>query len=148
MSITGVAEQAEQLSRRRARMLPVLAIFYLTQQAAFFSNPDAGRPVDHVRVGAWVAMSLVLLFAMLTGGSWFRRPEVRALLNDEGSRAHRADALGFGFVAAMLSGIALYVLSIASEVTTREAIHLIVSIGIAAALIRLGFLERRAHRGG
>jgi hypothetical protein len=28
----------------------------------------------------------------------------------------------------------------------RESIHIIMSLGIAAALIRWGYLERRAHR--
>ena len=31
-------------------------------------------------------------------------------------------------------------------VTAREAIHIILSIGLGAALIRFGMLERRAHR--
>ena len=86
--------------------------------------------------------------ALVTGGGWLRRPEVRAMLNDEVSQAHRATALSFGFVAAMLTGIVLYVVNTATDVSTREAIHLIVSIGIAAALIRFGLLERRAHQGG
>lgn len=147
MTTATTAEQAERLSRRRARLFPILAIFYLVQQLAFFSSPPGERGVDHVRIGAWVAMSLVLLLALMTGGSWLRGKEVRAILNDEVSRAHRADALGVGFVAATLTGIALYLLLPLGPVTTREAIHLIVSIGIFGALLRFGMLERRAHQG-
>ena len=53
------AEQADFLSRRRARMLPLLAAIYLTQQASFFLAGDGDRTVDHVKVGAWLLLSLV-----------------------------------------------------------------------------------------
>jgi hypothetical protein len=33
-------------------------------------------------------------------------------------------------------------------VSARETIHLLVTVGIAAALLRFAFLERRAHRDG
>jgi hypothetical protein len=33
-------------------------------------------------------------------------------------------------------------------VTGREAVHIIMSFGIAAALLRWGLLEKRAHRDG
>ena len=47
---------------------------------------------------------------------------------------------------AILSAIALYMVSIFSPVSAREAIHVIVSLGIGAALVRFGMLERRAFR--
>ena len=144
---SNMAAQVERLSRRRARMLPVLAVFYLAQQVSYLSQPeDSGRPVDHFRIGAWVMMSVVLLAGLVTGGFWLRDPKMRAILNDEGSRAHRADALGTGFVVATATGIVLYVVNSFSPMTSRETIHLVVSLGIVAALIRFGYLERRAHR--
>lgn len=138
-------EQADRLGRRRARMLPVLAIFFLIQQTAFFSNPPAERAVDHVRIGAWVVMSAAILFALYTGGSWFRSAPVRAMLNDEATRANRAVAMQWGFSAAIVAGILIYVFQGVAQFTTREAIHLIVTAGLVAALIRFGMLERRAH---
>ena len=47
------------------------------------------------------------------------------------------------FILAMLAGIILYVVGTAFPMTDREVIHLIVSVGIGAALIRFGMLERR-----
>ena len=138
-------ETADRLSRRRARMLPVLGIFFLTQQAAFFSNPPGERAVDHVRIGAWVLMTGVLLAALVTGGAWFRSHEVRDLLNDEVTRAHRAAALSFGFVATIVTGMLLYVFEPVTRFSTHEVLHLVVSAGIVAALVRFGMLERRAH---
>ena len=148
MTETSLSEQAERLTKRRARMLPVLAALYFAQQASFFSSPLRDRPVDHFKIGAWVVLSLVLLAALVTGGFWSRKRELREMLDDESSRAHRADALGTGFVVAMVTGIILYVVGTVSKVSAREAIHLIVSLGIAAALVRFGWLERRALRDG
>ena len=126
-------------------MLPVLAIFYLAQQVAFFNSLNGERLVDHFRIGAWVALSTVLLAGVVTGGFWFRKPELRAMLNDELNRAHRADALRIGFILAMLTGIVLYVVGTAIALSDREVIHLIVSVGIGAAVIRFGMLERRGE---
>jgi hypothetical protein len=142
---------AERLSRRRARVIPVLAVLLISQQATFLTDTtalDAARNVDVVRLSAWVVLSLVLLFALWTGGSWLQRKAVRELLNDEVTRAHRGDALSLGFLCAMLAAIGIYVLSMAEPIHVREALHLVVSTGIAVALLRFGFLERRAHRVG
>ncbi|HYD23920.1 MAG TPA: hypothetical protein VEB68_03925 [Croceibacterium sp.] len=141
------AERADRLSRRRARMLPLLAVFFLTQQAAFFlegSGGDAGRTVDHVKLGAWLLLSGVLLAALWTGGFWLQKREVRDLMDDEVTRGHRAAALSLGFLVAMLTAIALYLVDLFEPMTARMAIHLVVTAGIAAALLRFGLLERRA----
>ena len=147
---TSDVEQAERLGRRRARMLPLLAVIFLTQQISFFASESerasaAVRTVDHVKFGAWLVLSLVLLAALYTGGFWLRRREVRALMDDEITRQHRAAALSLGFLVAMLTAIGLYLVDMAEPVGTRVAIHLIVTLGIGAALIRFGLLERRAH---
>lgn len=143
-------ELAERLSRKRARMLPFLAIIYITQQASFFAAdaPDGVRPVDHVKIGAWLVLSLVLLLALVTNGFWLQRPEIRALMNDESTRANRASAMTTGFIFAMAGGMALYFLIQLEPVTARVAIHIILSLGLGAALVRFGMLERRAHRDG
>ena len=53
-----------------------------------------------------------------------------------------------GFVAGMLGGIVLYLVDQFEAVHAREAIHMILSLGIGAALLRFGMLERRAHQDG
>ena len=137
--------QADRLARRRARALIVLAIFYIGQQLTFLSSPPGERLVDHFKIGAWAVMSAVLLAALVTGGFWTRKQALREMINDELSRAHRSDALAVGFVLAMLTGIILYVVGTAIPMSDREVIHLIVSVGIGAALVRFGILERRGH---
>jgi hypothetical protein len=141
-------EIADRLGRRRARMLPVLAIFFLMQQTAYFSRPDTGRTVDHFRVSAWIVLSVVMLALLISGGAWFRPASVRALLEDEVTRAHRAKAFETGFIATMVAAIALYFFSLFEPLSGRDAVHLLLSVGIACALLRFGMLERRSHRDG
>lgn len=142
-------ETADRLTRRRARTLPVLAIIFITQQASYFAGQMEGhRAVDNVRIGAWLVLSIVLLLALTTGGFWFKPKHIRALMDDEVTRANRADALRVGFLATMLGGIALYFVSYYETISGREAIHAMVSFGLVAALVRFGMLERRAFKDG
>jgi magnesium-transporting ATPase (P-type) len=140
-----ISEKAERLSMRRARALPALAVIFLAQQASYLGMPGhSDRPVDHVKIGAWIALSIVLLAGLATGGAWFRPRAVRELVNDESTRAHRLTGYAYGFWAAMIAAILLYVLNMFEPLTGRDAVHVIVTAAIAAALIRFGILERRA----
>jgi hypothetical protein len=143
-----VAEKADFLSRRRARMLPALAIIFLSQQASFFSQMSGSGHVsaEKAKISAWLVLSVVLLFGLATKGFWLERKEVRDLIDDENTRANRNEAMRWGFLFAMGSAIAVYILTMVELVTGREAIHIVMSFGIAAALLRWGMLERRAHR--
>ena len=144
MTDRSAAEQAEELSLRRARVLPLLVLIYVTQQFSYFSQTQTERLVDHVKIGAWVVLSLVLLAALSTKGFWFHRQEVRDLIDDESTRSHRREAMVWGFLASMLVAILLYLVAMFEAVTPREVIHLIVSLGLGAAIIRFGMLEMRA----
>ena len=137
------AELADRLTRRRARVSPVLAILFITQQGAYLANAGAGN-AGQVKLGAWVVLSVVLLVALATGGGWLRSREVRALMNDETTRAHRASAVVLGFWATMITGVILFVLAAFRLFDVRDAIHIMMTVGIASALIRFASLERRA----
>ena len=140
------AEEAERLSRKRAGMMPVLGVLLIVQQGIFFTDEDTHRLVDQIRTTGWLALAAVILAALVTGGYWFKSREVRALMDDDVTRANRASALTLGFVMAIATAIALYAIEafVPGSVTTREAIHVIVTIGLFGALLRFGLLERRS----
>ena len=149
MTTSSDVETADRLSRRRSRLLPVLALVFISGQAMYFGNASqALRTVDTVRISAWLVWSIVLLVLLATGGGFFRSKAVRALMEDEVTIEHRRRGLATGFWAAMLSAIVIYPLSIWEPVTAREAIHIVLTAGIGAALLRFGFLERRALKDG
>jgi len=142
-------ERADRLSQRRARMLPVLAIVFLTQQATFFlQTSGTDLAVERVKMSAWLVLSIVLLAALTTKSFWLEPRAVRDLMEDENTRANRSEAMRWGFLFAMGAAIGVYVLGMFEAVTGREAVHIIMTFGIAAALLRWGILERRAHANG
>jgi uncharacterized membrane protein len=144
---TSEIETADRLSRRRAKMFPILAVIFIAQQASFFSQPDGARLVDNVKIGAWVVLSIVLLLALATGGFWLKPRRIRQLMEDDLTRSNRASALSFGFLVTMAGGLLLYVLVSFEPLTARESIHLLTTLGIAAGLLRFAYLERRDFRG-
>jgi hypothetical protein len=150
MDERSISERADLLSRRRARMLPALAIIYITQQASYLTirSGPAYRAVDQVKISAWLVLSAVLLAAISTNGFWLQPREVRSMIDDEVTRANRRDAMCFGFVFGMLTCIAIYFITMFEPVNGRDAVHIVMSNGLGAALIRWGWLEYRAHRDG
>jgi hypothetical protein len=142
-------EIADRLVRRRARMMPALAAMFIAQQASYFTGTrmdDGTRLVNHVAIAGWLTLSIVLLVGLATGGGWFKSAPVRALISDESTRANRAEAFRIGFLVTMIAALALYVLSLFEPLGVREAIHILMTAGIATALLRFGMLERRALR--
>ena len=134
-------EKADTISRRRAHYLPFLAVLLLAQQSLFISGD--GRAVTLVQTVAWIVLALIVLFAIVTGGNWFASARVRALANDEVTRANRAKAIERGFVAAMLTAILVFAISPIEPITAQRAAHLIVSIGLAVTLLVFGLEERK-----
>lgn len=144
------AAKAEELTRRRARMLPFLALIYFSQQATYLSmtSDTAHRAVSTVKISMWLVLSALLLAALATKGFWFQPREVRDLIDDENTRANRFDAMRMGFLSAMVAAMIIYVLTLFEAVTARDTVHIVLSVGIGVALIRWGLLERRALRDG
>ena len=138
-------EAADRISRRRSRLFLVQAVLFIAWQANFFMGfaAEPMRTVDTVKVSAWFVWVLALLLLLATGGGLLRRPDLRALLNDEFTRANRAKACIAGFWAAMASGILIYFIDLFEPVDAREAMHLLFSITIAVALITFAVRERR-----
>lgn len=149
MSERTIAEKAERLTQKRARMLPFLAVIFLSQQATYFSSAGKGPDAaETVKMSAWLVLSVILVAALTTKGFWLQPKQVRDLVDDENTRANRLDAMWWGFLLAMAACVGVYIDTMFEAVSGREAVHIVMSFGIAAGLIRWGVLERRAHRDG
>lgn len=128
-----------------------MAILFVAQQSSYFLGFGAGtgdRQIHHVQLVSWLALSAIMLLVLTTGGAWFHRREVRRLANDEATQAQRNAALAIGFIASMVTCMIVYLVSMSVSMQGREAVHLVMSIGIATALLRFAFLERRATQNG
>jgi hypothetical protein len=150
-SNASASEIAERAQRRRNRMLWLAPMLFFIWQGAFFSSyasPHAPlRTVEIVSLGSHLFLGLVLLFLLATGGGWRYGKAVRALLDDESTRAHRAQAYAAGFWALTLCVAALYATAPFVRLATGEIAHILLSVAVAVPALRFVMLERRADRG-
>jgi hypothetical protein len=146
------AERIEALQRRRTRLTFFQGIMFLVWQANFLVLDDKVSPareaVSRVKVATYIVWAVLLLAFLATGGNWWLSREVRAILNDETTRAHRHRALTMGFWAAMGAAIACYVVTLIEPLATQGVIHIVLTAGLSVALIAFGVLERRAQAYG
>jgi cation transport ATPase len=147
MSAETDIEIADRGTRSRARVLVTSAIFFIAMQVSHYGQFNGTRGVDQVKISAWFVWAIALLVVLATGGGFFKGRGVRALMNDESTRAHRTQAFVWGFWAAMAGAILLYGITMIDPTTTaRDAIHLILTFGVGVAILRFGILERRAQK--
>jgi len=141
---TATAQLADRLAWKRARLAQATAfVFVATQAASFRDDAPLNRP-QTLHLAVWLCWVAVLLALLATGGALLRGKRMRALLNDETTRDHQLRAMAWGFWSAILVALAIYVLSFFSEVSGREGVRLVITFGIALALIRFGALEKKA----
>jgi hypothetical protein len=139
-------ERADRISRRRARLFPVLAILFIAGQPLYFAR--IGYGVADLQGALWLGWALILLAALAFAGGRFAGAAVRDMVEDEVSRANRLRAYATGFWAASLSTVALFAFSLFDNLKAQESLHIILTAGIGAALLRFGALERRALADG
>jgi len=146
------AERIERLQKRRTRIFLVEALLFAIWQVNYFAAIPAPKPLatslETMKVSAYVVWAVALLVALATGGGFRYGREVRAILNDETTRDHRRRGLECGFWAAMGVALICYALSIFEPISARIVIHLILSGGLATALLTFVYLERRAQADG
>lgn len=138
------AQLADRIAWGRARAAQVLAfVFVATQAGSFDDRLPMDRP-ETLHLSAWICWAVLLLVFLAFAGGLLRGPRIRALLNDETTRDHRLRAMAWGFWSAILVALAIYVASFFTEMSVREGVRLVITFGIALALIRFGALEKKA----
>jgi cytochrome b561 len=142
-------EIAERAQRRRNKMLWVPILFFIWQGAYFsgYARPHTPiRAVELVSLGSHLLLGVVLLVLLATGGGWRYSKAVRAMLDDESTRAHRGEAYAWGFWALALCILALYVAAPFVRLELGEVAHILLSVAVAVPALRFVMLERRADR--
>jgi len=148
MESRNLVEIADRNSRKRAIIVAAAAIVFVAGQAmggpAFTDTAD--RALHNMRTGAW-ALNVVLLLAFLaTGGGLLNNPQIRALVNDEVSRANYRTSIVAGFWVAMTSALVLYLVPAFATLTARQTLYLVLTLSVAVASLSFAYLELRAHR--
>ncbi len=146
MSSNVPVEAADRLSRRRAIVIVVAVVAFLGGQIVarpYFVNDSS----DHaLRLIMWGANAGLLLVVLATGGCLLRGKNVRRLMNDEVTAGHQRSSVISGFWVAMATALLLGVIPGAERVNAREAMYVVVTASVAAALLVFSYLEIRALR--
>lgn len=138
-------EIADQLSRRRPIGIAVAtAVFLMIQLVAppFFDG--GGDQGSSLRVTFWAINAVVLLALLATRGGLIYRRRVRTLVNDDITRNNHRTALVAGHWVAMTVALGVFIAAGLKSLTAREAVYLIVTPSLVAALFLFSYLERRA----
>ena len=146
--MTSQTDLADRIAWGRARAAPVMAMVFVASQGASFRDELPLNRPQTLHLAAWIVWAAALLMFLAVGGGLFRGARIRALLNDETTLDHRRRALAFGFWGAMGTAALIYVLTFFEPLSAREAVRLVVTDGVALALLRFGTLERKALKGG
>jgi hypothetical protein len=146
-SPSAIAERTQTIRNKMLWLAPML--FFIGQGALFssFARPHTPlRTVEIVSLGSHVLLALVLLMLLATGGGWKHGKVVRALLDDEATRAHRAQAYAAGFWAVALCALGLYVAAPFVSFATGDIANVLLTVVVVVPALRFVMLERRAAR--
>ena len=149
-----MVERAERMQRRRTRILWAQGFLFLIWQFSFWTTRHElsapFRAVDQLRLGAFFFWAAALLMLLSTGGGLLRErnSQVRAMANDEVTRAHRRSAFTWGYWVLILSCMSLYGISLFRPLGLVDVLHGLLSIGVIVPIMRFVWLERRAEHHG
>jgi cytochrome bd-type quinol oxidase subunit 2 len=135
--------RAEKLSRRRARLWPVLGLMLISLQGWLPGADGAGSPDRHFSM-PWLLSAMLILVALASGGFLLRGRSVRAMVEDELAAAHRRTAYGVGFWVAVASCTLIYVGAQIEPLAAPAAIRLVLALTLGSAMIAFGILQGRA----
>lgn len=138
MSTNNPVDIADRLSRTRALVIGVAGIVMLLVEMI---TPRPHQPASV----AWTIAAAAYLFLLATGGALLRRAKIRALMNDDVARDHTRSAISAGFWTSMIGALCCYWLSPVADYSARDAIQLVVTLGVVASLLAFSYLEIRAH---
>ena len=90
----------------------------------------------------WMLTAVITVIFLLWASGIFRGNALRGILNDESSDVSRRRSLMIAFWNMIAAALVCYGLSYVKDFGSRDAVQVIVTIGISSALISFGVSER------
>jgi hypothetical protein len=148
MSPDSIVEIAHRRSRKRAILFFFGTLAFVLAQA--LNNPFTSREEDLSLIMSriWLFHVVLLLACLGTGGGLLTNRRIRALVNDEVSRMHYQKSVLVGFWVAMITALSVYLLGNSLSIDARQAVYLLTTITVAAALFTFSWLEYRVTSDG
>jgi hypothetical protein len=138
------AEKRDPSERRRrslvVAMMVLLAVGGGALDRAIFEHAGHWRLVDYVTVGALMLLALIIAVRSTTNFTLRAR---NPALDDELTRANRADAARWGYWVLMLALLGLFLANFRWRLGLADIAPMVLVAGAAAAGMRFAYLERR-----
>ena len=129
------SDRAERLTRHRSLAAIVMGTLLIATQGWRMDDGGAG-PVG------WAATGIVTVAFLLWASGLFRGRALRGILNDESSDLSRRRALTIAFWNMMATALVCYGLTYVKDYGPRDAIQIVMAVGMSSALIAFGVAER------
>ncbi|MET1754219.1 hypothetical protein ABVV53_01905 [Novosphingobium sp. RD2P27] len=139
MPIT-IADRAERLAKRRATLAVVMGTLLIVTQAQRMDHSVTAGPAS------WIITGVVLVAFVLWASGLFRNGALRGILNDESSDLNRRRSMMIGFWNMHATAVVCYALTFLKDYGPRDAIQIIMTVGISSAFISFGVSERVSAR--
>ena len=141
--MTDRIDRADEISRNRAHMAPFIGLLVLFVPQVMLANWN-WEAVTWWQAAIWFVLVAFAAGTLFWGGMWFPK-DLRAIGEDEVTRANRSKAVTRGFLAALFVAMLVFVVSPFEPISAQEAAHLIVSVGLVCALLSFGIAETQSH---
>lgn len=132
-------DRAERMGQRRSIVAIVLGTLLIVTQGQRMDDGGAG-PVG------WAVTGGIIAIFLLWASGLFHAPALRGILNDESSDASRKRSLTIAFWNMLATAVVCYLLTYVRDFGPRDAIQIIMTVGISSALISFGIAERFGSR--
>jgi hypothetical protein len=136
---TVIADRAERLAKWRAVIAVLMGTALIVTQGRRMDDGGAG-PIS------WIVTGLVVVAFLVWASGRFRSSLLRHILNDESSDLNRRRSLMIGFWNMLATAVVCYALTFLKDYGPRDAIQIIMTVGISSALISFGVSERGSTR--
>lgn len=130
------SEAAETFIKRRAWAAISLAALLIATQGSRM-NGEGG-------IVSWALWSAIVAGFVIWASGSVSGQQVRLLVNDENSAENRQRAIVCGFWVMLASAAVCFALTFIKHYGPDQAIQVIVTSGVSAALLNFGTSERRA----
>jgi VanZ family protein len=144
MTSKSIVERAHKQSRVRAIFFAVATLYFLGLQ--FVTRPafTDSAYAHGWRLYAWALNAVLLLLCLATGGGLLRNTQIRALMNDELSRANYRTSCITGFWVAISTSLVIFVVPALQTLTGHQAGYLVITIATVTAMLTFSWLEYRS----
>lgn len=129
-----VTDRAERLAGQRSVAAMAMGVVLIVTQGQRTAQGRAG-------LISWALTALITAVFLVWASGMFRAGALQRILNDESSQLSRRRAIAIGFCNMIATALVCHALTFVKDYGARDAIQIIMTVGMSSALISFSGLE-------